>query len=336
MEKLLTLIIPTYNMERYLKKCLDSLLVARNLDCLEVLVVNDGSKDASSAIAHEYSEKYPRSIRVIDKENGNYGSCINRGILEGRGKYVKILDADDHFDTQVLDDVLEQMKTVDADLFLTDTVQIHEDGSFVLKNDFSIPPMQVVDFGGYTKVDEMPMHCIAYKLENVRRLGYRQTEGISYTDTEWAFFPMESVKTCFYFPKVLYRYLIGRAGQTMAPEVYQRGRSQELIITKRMVEFWDAHQELPVQGYFDQYLLHRLRRIYMQNMVRNEEGDNDFLIEMDKFIQEHSGKLYGLLDACLYGRREKIPFIREWRKNYKPSLKFRLCVKLHRLMGNQK
>ena len=336
MEKLLTLIIPTYNMERYLKKCLDSLLVARNLDCLEVLVVNDGSKDASSAIAHEYSEKYPRSIRVIDKENGNYGSCINRGVAEGCGKYVKILDADDHFDTQVLDDVLEQMKTVDADLFLTDTVQIHEDGSFVLKNDFSIPPMQVVDFGGYTKVDELPMHSIAYKLENVRRLGYRQTEGISYTDTEWAFFPMEAVKTCFYFPKVLYRYLIGRAGQTMAPEVYKRGRSQELIITKRMVEFWDAHQELPVQGYFDQYLLHRLRRIYMQNMVRNEEGDNDFLIEMDKFIQEHSGKLYGLLDACLYGRREKIPFIREWRKNYKPSLKFRLCVKLHRLMGNQK
>ena len=336
MEKLLTLIIPTYNMERYLKKCLDSLLVARNLDCLEVLVVNDGSKDASSAIAHEYSEKYPRSIRVIDKENGNYGSCINRGVAEGCGKYVKILDADDHFDTQVLDDVLEQMKTVDADLFLTDTIQIHEDGSFVLKNDFSIPPMQVVDFGGYTKVDELPMHSIAYKLENVRRLGYRQTEGISYTDTEWAFFPMEAVKNCFYFPKVLYRYLIGRAGQTMAPEVYKRGRSQELIITKRMVEFWDAHQELPVQGYFDQYLLHRLRRIYMQNMVRNEEGDNDFLIEMDKFIQEHSGKLYGLLDACLYGRREKIPFIREWRKNYKPSLKFRLCVKLHRLMGNQK
>ena len=248
MEKLLTLIIPTYNMERYLKKCLDSLLVARNLDCLEVLVVNDGSKDASSAIAHEYSEKYPRSIRVIDKENGNYGSCINRGVAEGCGKYVKILDADDHFDTQVLDDVLEQMKTVDADLFLTDTVQIHEDGSFVLKNDFSIPPMQVVDFGGYTKVDEMPMHCIAYKLENVRRLGYRQTEGISYTDTEWAFFPMESVTTCFYFPQGLYRYLIGRAGQTMAPEVYTRGRRQELIITKRVVEFWDAHPELAVQG----------------------------------------------------------------------------------------
>lgn len=335
MEKLLTLIIPTYNMERYLKKCLDSLLVARNLDCLEVLVVNDGSKDASSAIAHEYSEKYPRSIRVIDKENGNYGSCINRGIVEGRGKYVKILDADDRYDIAVLDDYLDALAKVDVDLFLSDTLQVTEDGEIVKEIRFSMPAGETLNFDDYRKVDELPMHSIAYKLENVRKLGYRQTEGISYTDTEWAFFPMQAVKTCCYFPKPLYLYLIGRAGQTMAPEVYKRGRSQELIITKRMVEFWDALPE-EGRGYFDQYLVHRLRRIYMQNMVRNEEGDNDFLIEMDKFIQEHSGKLYGLLDACLYGRRERIPFIREWRKNYKPSLKFRLCVKLHRLMGSQK
>jgi hypothetical protein len=102
-----------------------------------------------------------------------------------------------------------------------------------------------------------------------------------------------------------------------------------------MVEFWDA---LPEEGrkYFDQYLEHRLRRIYMQNMVRNEEGDNDFLIEMDKFIESKSPRLYKVLEGCRYGKREKIPFIKEWRKNYKPSLKFRLCVKLHRIMGNQK
>lgn len=336
MEKLLTLIIPSYNMEKYLRKCLDSLLVAKNLDFLEVLVVNDGSKDSTSAIGHEYGEKYPNSIRVIDKENGNYGSCINRGVLEGRGKYVKILDADDHFDTAVLDEVLELMNSVDVDLFLTDTLQVHEDGSEVKKISFTMPGQKVQNFADYSKVDELPMHCIAYKLENVRKLGYKQTEGISYTDTEWAFFPMEAVSTCYYVPKILYRYLIGREGQTMAPEVYKRGRNQELIITKRMVEFWEAHQTMTVQSYVDQYLMHRLRRVYMQNLIRNEDGDNEFLIEMDKFIKEHSTKLYELLDGCIYGRREKIPFILDWRKNYKATLKFRLCVKLHKLMGDQK
>lgn len=95
-EKLLTIIIPTYNMQEYLHRCLDSLLVRADLmDRLEVLVVNDGSKDNSSAIAHEYEAKYSQTIRVIDKENGNYGSCVNRGLVEAQGKYIKVLDADD-------------------------------------------------------------------------------------------------------------------------------------------------------------------------------------------------------------------------------------------------
>ena len=335
MEKLLTIIIPTYNMEKYLNQCLDSLLTEKARDLLDILVVIDGSKDRSSEIAHGYADKYPETVRVIDKENGNYGSCINRGIIEGRGKYVKILDADDRYDITVLDDYLDALAKVDVDLFLSDTLQVTEDGETVKEIRLPMPAGEILSFDDYSKVDELPMHSIAYRLENVRKLGYRQTEGISYTDTEWAFFPMQAVKTCCYFPKPLYRYLIGRAGQTMAPEVYKRGRSQELIITKRMVEFWDA---LPVEGraYFDQYLLHRLRRIYMQNMVRNEDGDNEFLIEMDKFIKDHSTRLYELLDECLYGRREKIPFIREWRKKYKPSLKFRLCVMFHKIMGKQK
>lgn len=336
MDKLLTIIIPTYNMEKYLKKCLDSLLVAKNFDLLEVLVVNDGSKDSSSVIAHEYSEKFPQSIRVIDKENGNYGSCINRGILEGSGKYVKVLDADDYFDVVVLDEILELMKTTDVDLFLTDTLQVHEDGSVVKKIGFKIPPQMVQLFADFASVDEMPMHCIAYKLDNVRKLGYKQTEGISYTDTEWAFFPMENVRTCYYYPKVLYRYLIGREGQTMAPEIYKRGRNQELQITKRMVSFWDGLQDDCAKKYADQYLVHRLRRIYMQNMVRGENGDNEFLIEMDSFIKEHSSRLYSMLDDCLYGKREKIHFIRDWRKKYKVPLTFKICVAFHRLLGSQK
>ena len=335
MEKLLTIIIPTYNMEKYLNQCLDSLLTEKARDLLDILVVIDGSKDRSSEIAHGYADKYPETVRVIDKENGNYGSCINRGIIEGRGKYVKILDADDRYDITVLEDYLDALAKVDVDLFLSDTLQVTEDGETVKEIRLPMPAGEILSFDDYSKVDELPMHSIAYRLENVRKLGYRQTEGISYTDTEWAFFPMQAVKTCCYFPKPLYRYLIGRVGQTMAPEVYKRGRSQELIITKRMVEFWDV---LPVEGraYFDQYLLHRLRRIYMQNMVRNEDGDNEFLIEMDKFIKDHSTRLYELLDECLYGRREKIPFIREWRKKYKPSLKFRLCVMFHKIMGKQK
>ena len=99
MEKILTIVIPTYNMQDYLRRCLDSLIVADDLmNTYEVLVINDGSKDSSSVIGHEYQDRYPATFRVIDKGNENYGSCINRGLAEAKGRYIKVLDADDWFD----------------------------------------------------------------------------------------------------------------------------------------------------------------------------------------------------------------------------------------------
>ena len=101
MKKLLTIVIPSYNMEKYLSRCCQSLIVAPEfMEKLEVLVINDGSKDKTSEIGHSFESKYPETFRCIDKENGNYGSCVNRGLKEAKGTYIKILDADDTFETE--------------------------------------------------------------------------------------------------------------------------------------------------------------------------------------------------------------------------------------------
>lgn len=118
--KLLSIVIPTYNMEEWLPRCLDSL--ANNvsiLSDLEILVVNDGSKDRSLEIAQEYASKYPGIIIAIDKPNGNYGSCVNRGLQESTGKYFRILDADDWVDTDGLVSLIELAKTIDVDAIFT-------------------------------------------------------------------------------------------------------------------------------------------------------------------------------------------------------------------------
>ena len=120
MIKLLTVIIPTYNMQEYLHRCLDSLIVQQPMrESLEVLVINDGGKDKSSIIAHEYEDRYPDTFKVIDKENDHYGSCVNRGLVEATGKYVKVLDADDWFDTGELEKLLEKLPSIDVDLIMT-------------------------------------------------------------------------------------------------------------------------------------------------------------------------------------------------------------------------
>ena len=125
--KLLSIIIPTYNMEPYLRHCLDSLIIDKGMDELEVFVINDGSKDRSSKIAREYQDKYPNTFYVIDKVNGNYGSCINRGLKEATGKYIKVLDADDCFNARALQDVIQRLMNIDTDVILTNYVIVRNE-----------------------------------------------------------------------------------------------------------------------------------------------------------------------------------------------------------------
>ena len=88
--KILTIVVPSFNMEALLRKGLQSLLIEKNPQRLEVIVVNDGSTDKSSEIAHTFQTEFPNVFKVIDKTNGNYGSCINAGLKSVCGKYVKI------------------------------------------------------------------------------------------------------------------------------------------------------------------------------------------------------------------------------------------------------
>ena len=103
LDKLLSIAIPAYNVSKYLKKCLDSLEVQSILDKLEIIVVDDGSKDDTAQIAAGYHEKYPESYFVYSKENGGHGSGINFGIEHATGKYFKIVDGDDWLNTEELE-----------------------------------------------------------------------------------------------------------------------------------------------------------------------------------------------------------------------------------------
>ena len=98
----MSICIPSYNMEQYLSRCVDSMLVDEVLDQLEIIIVNDGSKDGTLAIANDYKQRYPQSVVVIDKPNGHYGSCINASLKVATGKYFRIVDADDWVDSQWL------------------------------------------------------------------------------------------------------------------------------------------------------------------------------------------------------------------------------------------
>ena len=98
-----SIVVPVYNVEKYLRECLDSLL-AQKLKDIEIIVVNDGSTDSSADIAAEYAARDSR-VRLISKENEGYGKTMNRGFSEARGEYVGIVESDDFADPHMFKDM---------------------------------------------------------------------------------------------------------------------------------------------------------------------------------------------------------------------------------------
>ena len=244
-DKVLTVVVPTYNMEKYLRRCLDSLIVSdEQMALLEVLVINDGSKDTSSQIAHEYQNRYPQTFRVIDKENGNYGSCVNRGLDEATGKYFRLLDADDQFDRKGLVKVLQVLATTEADMVVTPYIHTYEEGATKAK---PFPKVKGIEYGKTYKAEDFDfydkncehllcMHAITYRLSILKKVGLRHQTGISYTDTEYVYFPLMAVETILPTKITLYMYTKGREGQTVQQTGSKKQINDYYLVSKRIMD----------------------------------------------------------------------------------------------------
>lgn len=321
MNKLLTIVIPTYNMQAYLHRCLDSLIVPdEQMAQLEVLVVNDGSKDNSSAIAHEYEARYPKTFRVIDKENGNYGSCINRGLAEAAGKYIKILDADDWFDTAEFSRYLSALPDVDVDMILTKHKVVDDAGNITRDYGYDLEPNKPFAFQEYKEPGVyFAMHSITYRTAMLREIHYKQTEGISYTDTEWVFYPQHGVGTCIYLPMDVYRYVVGREGQTMDAKVLLKSVSHYDKLLRAMVAFSNNLSEQDKQLYtyqrIEAQIAHLSMGVYRTCLVLQDAGNYDkaLIKAFDEFMRAERPAVYKQAGQLTLKKYLPIHYVRYWR-----------------------
>lgn len=320
--KILTIIVPTYNMERYLSFCLDSLLVTNHFNELEVLVINDGSKDASSAIAHQYEEKYPQVFRVVDKENGNYGSCVNVGLSMATGVYVKVLDADDSFQTANFEKFLDFLHTVNVDLILSDFAVV--DTQRVVR--------KVIHYdlgeGGAFKMSEvcnthrfkgMQMHAVTYKRELLLSINYKQSEGIFYTDIEWITLPMIAVRSVSHFAEYVYCYQVGREGQSVCGAVKQRSMSHVYTSVLHIMEYLEENRTRvigqPVQEYLYTRLIPFVKEFYIFMLTHYRQKEQNLLREYDLAIKKRNRDFYehiGKREVSSFGGFE---YIKYWRQH---------------------
>lgn len=314
MKKILTVVVPTYNMEKYLDKCLTSLIIEdiELLKRIEVLVIIDGATDRSSEIAHTYQDSYPDTFRVVDKENGNYGSCINRGLKEATGKYIKILDADDWFDTKAFHKYIETIIDIDCDLILNncDVVDEQED----VTRSFDIDFIETNKYVGFDQIQNsclvnLQMHCAAYRTELIRNIGYNQDEGISYTDQEWMCYPLSAVKIMYSTGITLYKYLFGRVGQTMNIDILNKKFNDEVAICMTMIRWCEQDNDYLVDKVFlKAKMMSRILFLHRNHILKNMYDKKEFAM-FSKWLKNNSYSIYKGIENEIIDEGEPFKYI---------------------------
>ena len=220
MDKLLTVSIASYNVEKKKKKTLDSCIIPEILDDLEIIIEDDGSTDGTAALAQKYVDKFPNTFRLIRKQNGGYGSTVNRSIKEATGKYFKLLDGDDWFDHDGLIELIDQLKTTDSDLYLNRYYSVI-DGTW--ESALCESTWDSYE-GGTFSIDqikcELPIGIwnTTVRTEAIRKSTYQLPEHMFYTDQLFVIRFMPFIKTITFSKTPVYCYRIGRDGQTVSKE----------------------------------------------------------------------------------------------------------------------
>ena len=264
MQKVLSVIIPVYNMEKYIRQCLESLMIREILDKIEILVVLDGSTDRSEEIAMEYVAAHPDSVRVISKPNGGHGSAINTGMDHAAGEYVKVLDSDDWVHKQAFIRLVEGLEKFHTDIVWSNFFWVYEQsGKMSIQNRHPFPGVEYgrkYDFHEVAEKTFVKMHSMTIRTDLVRKTGMRIDENCYYVDVEFVMYPIPEVKSIVFLDEFVYMYRLGRQGQSMTLEKMRKNHRNHERVLKSLLKYYRKQR---TKGADREYL------VYLENGISN-------------------------------------------------------------------
>ena len=240
--KVLSIIIPAYNSEQFLDKCVSSLLAPEVLDRLDIIIVNDGSTDKTVETAEKYCAKCPDSIRLISQENKGHGGALNTGCAAAVGKYLKVIDADDWVETKNLPEFIQLLENCESDVVLTHHYTI-DVGTGEVKKWKSFP----TEFGRSYTMNEimadwksfdrsLTFHGITYRTAFYHKYGISLSEHVFYEDHEYATFPCCHAQSVTPFDLFFYDYRIGDVSQSVSEANQLKRASHTEAVLNRMIQ----------------------------------------------------------------------------------------------------
>ncbi len=243
----LTIAVPAYNAEDCLAKCLESLSDPRLAGRLEVIVVDDGSTDATRRIAAQYAARIPDRFFVISQENGGHGAAVNAGLGAARGKYFRIVDADDWVDADGLCALLEAMEAFDPDVFVDERVECAADSLKRIELPAEARADEVVDYLALTdpRYDRnVDMHTLTVRTALLREREITLLAHTYYVDMQYVIGVACFAETALLVRRAVYNYRLGVGGQSVNPLNFARNYEQHNRVLLACVGFFDRNSSL--------------------------------------------------------------------------------------------
>lgn len=259
----LTIVIPSYNVEAYLEHGLSTFADERFGGRLQVLVIDDGSQDATPAIAQRFVERMPDVFILVSKENGGHGSAINVGLAHATGTYFRVVDGDDWVDTDALAAFLDVLDGTDADLLIDVRIDVdmatgHEKPR---PHGEGVPLGSVVAFEDICEnpvaADSISIHTLTARTALLREVGLNVLEKTFYEDYEYISKATLFARSIEFVDLAVYHYLLGNASQSVADAVFARRWDDHTRVTYEMLRYY-----VQVQA-----SLSESRRNYLQRKV---------------------------------------------------------------------
>lgn len=314
--KLLTFTIPCYNSQDYMRHCIESILPGG--EDVEILIVDDGSKDDTAAIADEYAEKYPTIVKAIHQENGGHGEAVNAGIRNATGLYFKVVDSDDWVDWNAYQAILAKLReiaggSVALDMLLANYVYEKEGAKHKrVMRQTGFPKDQIFtwsDVRHFYKGHYILMHSVIYRTKLLRECGLELPKHTFYVDNIYVYKPLPSVKTLYYMDVDFYRYFIGREDQSVNEKVMISRIDQQIKVNKIMVDEFDLWK-IPNRK-LRHYMFNYLEIItVISTIMLIRSGTEENLLkkrELWKYIKDHDIRLFHHLRAGIMGNAMNLP-----------------------------
>ncbi len=248
--KYISFAIPCYNSEAYMAQAIESILPGG--EDVEILIVNDGSKDRTAEIGKEYEEKYPGIVKLINKENGGHGDAVNAGLSHASGKYFKVVDSDDWVDRISLMKILNVLKNFEeeeqeVDMLIANYVyeKVGMEHKKVIRYDNVLPENQILkwdEIGQFRIGQYILMHSVIYRTDMLKLCQLTLPKHTFYVDNIYVYYPLPHVRTLYYMNVDFYRYFIGREDQSVNEKVMISRIDQQIFVTKTMIDMYELRR----------------------------------------------------------------------------------------------